>query len=74
MECECLAKCPFFNDQMADKPATAELMKKQYCLSNYENCARYIIFKALGREKVPADLFPNQQYRVDTIQKNVSDS
>ena len=59
-ECECLPKCPFFNDMMADKPATAESMKKRYCLGDNSQCARYMVFKALGREKVPANLFPIQ--------------
>ena len=62
-ECECLPQCPFFNDKMADKPAIAGLMKKQYCLDKFENCARYMVFKALGREAVPANMFPNQKDR-----------
>jgi len=66
-ECECLPKCPFFNDKMAERPATAELMKKQYCRDDYESCARYVIFNKLGREQVPAELFPNQIDRAKQI-------
>ena len=62
-ECECLPRCPFFNDKMADQPVTAELMKKQYCRDQFEDCARYIVFKALGREEVPANMFPHQKDR-----------
>ena len=66
-DCECLPKCPFFNDKMSSKPATAELMKKQYCRDDFESCARYMVFKKLGREAVPADLFPSQQERARKI-------
>ena len=31
-ERECLPKCPFFNDRMANKPVTAQMLKNQYCL------------------------------------------
>ena len=66
-DCECLPRCPFFNDKMVGLPATAELFKKQYCRSNYLTCARYMVFKALGRERVPADLFPNNEERAKRI-------
>ncbi|MBN2081151.1 hypothetical protein JW859_02970 [bacterium] len=66
-ECECLAKCPFFNDKMQGMDGTATMVKRRYCLDNYENCARYIVFKQLGREKVPADLFPIQKDRLPAI-------
>ena len=67
MTCECLEKCPFFNDQIVNKPATAELMKKQYCNENFEACARYTLFKSAGQEHVPADLYPNQNDRASNI-------
>ena len=59
-ECELLEGCLFFNEKMADMPATVELMKKNFCLDDNSTCARYVVFKSLGREKVPSDLFPNQ--------------
>lgn len=65
--CECLPRCPFFNDQMADIPATAELLKHRYCLSDYNTCARYMVFKALGREKVPSNLFPNHSDKAKAL-------
>jgi len=58
--CELLKTCIFFNDKMADMPAVADLMKKRYCESDFVACARMKVVKTLGREKVPADLFPNQ--------------
>ncbi len=62
-ECELLSKCPFFNEKMTDLPATTARMKKRLCLTDNSQCARYMIFKALGRDKVPADLFPHQVNR-----------
>ncbi|HBY57413.1 MAG TPA: hypothetical protein DEG96_06075 [Candidatus Atribacteria bacterium] len=66
-ECECLKSCPFFNAKMANMPATANIMIKKYCKGDNSICARYMVFKALGREKVPIDLFPNQIERVKEI-------
>jgi hypothetical protein len=65
--CECLEKCPFFNDKMANRPATANLMKKQFCQDDFASCARYQVFKAKGREAVPLDLFPAQRDRVQEL-------
>jgi hypothetical protein len=59
-DCECLVGCPFFNGRMAHKPATSEMYKKVYCRGSDIQCARYIVFSALGRDAVPIDLFPNQ--------------
>ena len=67
VDCECLPRCPFFNDKMADKPATAELMKKQFCHDKFEDCARYIVFKKFGRESVPINLYPNQKQQAQEL-------
>jgi len=66
-DCECLQGCIFFNDRMANKPATASIMKQQYCLSDNTGCARYQVFKAAGKEQVPPDLYPIQVERVKGI-------
>jgi hypothetical protein len=61
-DCECLPGCPFFHDQMASMPSTAELVKAQYCSgprADSTNCARHMVFAALGRANVPSDLFPS---------------
>lgn len=58
--CESLEQCPFFNDHMANMPTTADLMKQRFCKGDNTNCARYMVFKALGKPKVPSDLFPSQ--------------
>lgn len=66
-ECECLPKCPFFNDRMADKPATASMIKKQYCLGDNTGCARHQVKVVAGAEAVPSDLYPVQVDRVQGI-------
>ncbi len=58
-DCQCLPKCPFFNDRMKNMPSMANVYKKNYCRGNNSECARFMVFSALGREKVPLTLFPN---------------
>jgi len=66
-ECELLSSCPFFLDKMTNMPATAEILKRRYCRKDNSKCARFMVFKKLGREKVPLDLFPNQRERAQEI-------
>jgi len=66
-ECEILQGCLFFNDKMKDMPSTANILKNQYCKNNNSTCARYMVFKALGRPKVPTDLFPQQVDKAERI-------
>jgi hypothetical protein len=66
-DCECITGCPFFNDQMQGMDSIKELMKKRYCKGDNSGCARYKVFKVLGRAKVPANLIPNQLDRADKI-------
>jgi len=70
-ECELLKTCIFFNDQMEAMPAVANLMKNRYCKDDYAECARMKVVKAVGREKVPTDMFPNQDdYAQEVITKS----
>ena len=67
-DCECLGGCPFFNSKMAQSmSAVAKSMKKRFCLGDNSNCARYQVFKALGKPRVPGDLIPNQSERARQI-------
>jgi hypothetical protein len=61
-KCELIEKCIFFNDQMANMTATVLVYKKLFCQQDSSKCARYTVFKAIGRENVPSDLFPNQMF------------
>ena len=65
--CECLAGCPFFNDKMKDNEGLGKIYKNNYCLTDNSKCARYMIFKKLGKPHVPADLYPNMLDRAQTI-------
>lgn len=66
-ECECLPKCPFFNDRMASKPATAQMLKNQYCLGDNTDCARHQVKVVAGSENVPDDLYPSQTDKVQGV-------
>ena len=66
-DCKLLSGCIFFNDKMSNKPGTAEIFKKKYCKGDNSECARFMVFKALGRQKVPSNLYPNQIDRVQEI-------
>ena len=65
--CEMLQKCPFFNDKMSEMPDQADFFKDLYCKGDNEICARYLVLKALGRDAMPPDLFPNHEQRAKAI-------
>jgi hypothetical protein len=44
---------------MKSNDGMGALFKKRYCLGDNGGCARYMVFRALGRDKVPAGLYPN---------------
>lgn len=57
-DCELLKKCLFFNDKLDNMPSAAKTLKDLYCRWNFAKCARYKVATAVGKENVPADLFP----------------
>lgn len=66
-DCPSVVSCPFFNDRMSNKPALAEILKQRYCKGDNKQCARFVVFRAVGKGNVPADLYPNQSNRVAEI-------
>jgi hypothetical protein len=66
-ECEILSTCIFFNETMTNMPALTSLYKQKYCKGDFSICARYQVMQAVGRSRVPADLFPNEIERVGYI-------
>jgi len=66
-DCEKLAKCPFFTDQMTNMPSIAALMKQNYCQSDKTECARYRISSA--GLAVPPDLLPNDTEHAEVLLK-----
>lgn len=67
MACSLIEGCIFFNDKMANMPSMATMYKDRYCQDSFETCARYEVFKAIGRENVPRDLYPNEAHKVSDI-------
>lgn len=64
-ECEKLKVCPFFRDELAYMPRTADQMKLSYCLGDNRTCARYMVISK--GVPPPTDLYPNQRDRVPQI-------
>lgn len=60
--CSLLGSCTFFADGIPEMPCTTESLKDKYCRGNYDECARYMVFKACGRDKVPRELPPSDRY------------
>jgi hypothetical protein len=69
-DCELIATCPFFNDQMSQMPSMANIIKERYCRGSNTLCARHMVVRMIGREAVPADLYPSQVERADEIVGN----
>lgn len=66
-DCELVSGCIFFNDMMSNMPSTSSVFKLMYCNDNFTGCARYVVRSEMGKEAVPADLFPNQIDRAHLI-------
>lgn len=66
-ECECLQGCPFFNDKMKDTEGLGAMYKEKYCLGVNTDCARYMVFKKIGKPAVPAALYPNMVERAKIL-------
>lgn len=72
-DCECMGDCPYFNsDILKEMDVIRELRQQKYCRGDNSICARYMVFKALGKEHVPANLLPTQVEKAKEIinQKN----
>jgi hypothetical protein len=66
-QCDWINECPFLYNKQILIEAMREIYKGKYCQADYPNCARFLIFKALGPSKVPLNLFPNQRDRAKKI-------
>lgn len=66
-ECPLFHACPFFNDQEAQPPRFAVLFKIRYCMHDYEHCARFLVGKKIGFERVPLDLLPGENERIEQL-------
>ncbi len=67
MKCENLKGCIFYNDKMDIESGLGQLYKRKYCEGDKALCARYIIANEIGKQNVPADLYPNMHERAEKI-------
>ena len=67
--CECITHCTFLQDKMPNTPALAAMIQRKYCEKNWRSCARYILFKASGKEAVPPGLFPTMMETAEKLIK-----
>lgn len=70
--CKCTywGTCPFLKEMMVGMPYATERLKKLYCDGQYTECARFQVYKALGVDLVPFDLYPSMKSRADSIIAN----
>jgi hypothetical protein len=71
-QCECLEGCPFFHEKMDDMPNITRIYKNRYCLGSNFDCARHMVFRELGSEHVPENMYPNQVDRAAEILNGVT--
>lgn len=67
MKCENLKGCIFYNDKMDIESGLGRIYKQKYCEGDKTLCARYIVANKIGKENVPADLYPNMHERAKKI-------
>jgi len=61
--CECFSYCGLFNSGVARLPSTSKSFQEKFCTLNHFSCARYMVYKQLGKDLIPGDLFPNERGR-----------
>jgi len=67
MKCEHLKSCPFYNEKMDIESGLGKIYRRSYCEGDKTQCARYMVLTKLGKESVPADLYPNMHDRAKKI-------
>jgi len=61
-DCELLGGgCTFFKENVKGDMILAETYKRRYCKGFQAMCARHMVYRVLGLDKVPSGLFPNHQ-------------
>ncbi|MBN2405478.1 MAG: hypothetical protein JXE06_07855 [Coriobacteriia bacterium] len=65
--CEFAPGCAVFNAALEGMPHTALRYRQRYCYSAIQECARYRLARALGRQSVPPTLLPNQDSEAQEI-------
>jgi len=67
MPCERLTGCPYYGENTPIYNGTGTTYRKTYCEAGKTNCARYMVYAAVGPEFVPLDLYPTMTTRAEQI-------
>lgn len=57
--CEFCNTCCFYNEEPSDKTQTKEILRVEYCNSEFANCARRKMALSRGIDNVPHNLLPD---------------
>lgn len=60
-QCALLSQCSFFETLATDQSELVDYFLSLYCQGDYADCARYEAACAVGQERVPLDLLPNER-------------
>lgn len=69
--CELFNNCPF-SDERRSANGCGIICRTKYCRGDNADCARYMVFKALGAAAIPIDLYPDMHKRARQIIRNKS--
>ena len=61
--CERAERCAFYRDELATMPMISYIYKDYYCRGDITACAIRMLAAAVGDQRLPPDLFPNQTIR-----------
>lgn len=59
--CDCLSYCPYFVQELEESSLSSKQYLRQYCLGDFDQCARHTVTRILGQEIVPPNLKPDMQ-------------
>ena len=68
MACPIKDTCAFFNNQIRMSEERKKMIKTNFCLSGYSQCARFKVYTQYkSTHKVPVDLYPNNFERAHEL-------
>jgi hypothetical protein len=70
LKCKLYKNCQFYRRGFAAMPSTSKFLRKNYCLGDSSDCARFLIATNIGMEKVPDYICPNS---FDMLDKSMRD-
>lgn len=74
INCALTRACPYFNGQADITNEVLVMYRARYCKGSTADCARYLVFTALGREAVPAELHPNDKLKALAIVRQAANA